>query len=98
MGQQLITTPFHKDVVKIEFAAGQTIHEMVVATRIGKKLERKIRKTAGISPIPNHNIDNGIQAKGEIGRKKWMIGLNSKRIGVLRPRSIPRGMPRNMAR
>jgi hypothetical protein len=41
----------------------------MVETNSGKKLDRKIRKIAGLSPIPNQSMVNGIQAKGEIGRR-----------------------------
>jgi len=71
---------------------------MVVDTTRGKKLARKIRKIAGGSPIPNQSMAIGIHARGDIGRKNWIMGFISKRATFRRPSSIPRGMPRMAAK
>ena len=48
---------------------------IAVAITIEKKLDKNIKNIAGLSPIPNQSIANGIHAKGEIGRKNWINGL-----------------------
>jgi hypothetical protein len=50
----------------------------MVAISRGKKLVRKIMKIAGKSPIPNHRMANGAQARGDIGLRNCMKGLMSR--------------------
>ena len=43
---------------------------------VGNTDARKMRKIGDMSPTPNHRIDGGIQAIGEMGRRIWTIGFN----------------------
>ncbi len=58
----------------------------------------KIRKMAGLSPMPNHRIANGIQARGERLRKKLIAGSIAVRARARWPSHKPRGMPAPVAR
>jgi hypothetical protein len=60
----------------------------------GKKVARNIRKIAGLSPIWNHNIAKGIQARGDKERKK----LSTGRMAVFQFRFLPSQSPIGMAR
>jgi hypothetical protein len=70
-----ITSLIVSILLKLKFAATWKYRELMwftalmVLTKRGKKLDKKIRKMAGLSPIPNHSIAKGIQASGDIGRK-----------------------------
>ena len=64
---------------------------IVVATVIGKKLERKIRNIAGLSPMPNQSIASGIQARGDMGRKKFIMGLRKRATNLYPPKNDTQG-------
>jgi hypothetical protein len=63
----------------------------MIETNNGKKQEIKIRNIAGLSPIPNQIIANGIQARGEIGRKNCIRLLKILFPIVHRPSNNPIG-------
>ena len=51
----------------------------LAASATGKKVDIKIKKIAGGSPIPNQRMANGIQARGERFRKKFTDGSSASR-------------------
>src|ERR1700761_6899788 len=59
----------------------------------GKKVAMKIRKMAGLSPIWNHRMANGIHASGERNRKKLSSGKKSLREAACCPSNRPTGIP-----
>src|SRR4051812_30608126 len=65
----------------------------IVASTMGKKAERKIRKIGEASPTPNHRIANGIHARGERLRKKFTIGRNAFLASNPSPNHNPPGIP-----
>src|SRR5262245_23601198 len=60
---------------------------------MGNTLARNIRNMGAASESPNHRIDNGIQAIGEIGRSNWMSGLNAIADRRDSPNNKPNGTP-----
>jgi hypothetical protein len=52
---------------------------------------------AAMSPTPNHRIEMGIQASGEIGRKIWINGFNAISDRRYHPIANPSGIPNTAA-
>ena len=69
----------------------------MVASTTGKKTERKIRNMAAASPTPNQRMANGIQAKGERLRKKFVMGRKARRAESFWPIQTPAGIPKATA-
>ena len=69
----------------------------MAVTVSGRKEARKMRKMAARSPTPNHRMEIGIQASGEIGRKIWISGFNAISERRYQPISRPIGMASNAA-
>src|SRR5262249_8355979 len=67
--------------------------EAMAATVIGNTLARKIKNIGAASDRPNHRIDSGIQAMGEMGRRIWISGLNAWAARADQPRIRPSGTP-----
>ena len=60
---------------------------LMEVTAMGRNDARKIRKMAARSPTPNHNIEIGIHANGEIGRKNSIRWFSISRPGGNNPAS-----------
>ena len=66
-------------------------------TVIGSAEPRKMMKIAPVSPTPNHKIEIGIQASGEIGRRICRNGLTARSPRRDQPSMRPAGTPTSTA-